>query len=906
MPLGPQKLILINAGRYDYAEVDLCGSLQIVGPNNTGKTTLINTLQLLYIDNQRHMDFGNYSPEQTRDYYFPNQYSYVLFECQGVRGRCVLGWRGTSKASGGEPERFTYEGPYEPEDFHDEGLKIRDPKAVSARLSRKQYTVLKDAQAHRETLLQATKREGDGLGLVALRSEDKYPQFRETLKNLLCLNSITQDQMRERLLMLAGLSGERHALDVRAIFGEGYDRLIERKQKLELFKQHRGDVESLLGQWVQRAQVRGEMLFRWSDLGAKRTHFGREHEKAIKQRITEAETAAKQIGELTSEISALRKRDTDLTEEKGVLKGRLDEIAKQAKEFVGFVEGLAQAAVKNVGGEVSRLQRRLEDSEKRTRDEAEKKLNLYREVVARKRQVIAKFGDAFVSLLRKELTDAELEPLARLFNFDLLLQPVGNAGIQLLNRAEFIRLLRGLSQRIAKGTYRDDNVVLPLPLTGHTMSELKDPDAVRERLAEDEETLKRWEGILDAINSREALKAELAAQQTELAGLQAKLFGWAQLQKQQQEVPQLTDDLKATEQAIATALADIELLDGRMETARKAKADAENGKRHEENLFNTVVGEFESHCLFPEFPGKPATPAEAIPDDFGAAISLFVRQQKQLVQLDQEIQNGLRKVELALGSDYSGADETETVRLLREELEALPDRETVLRQDWELAFHQMRATFDQVLRSMGDIRSAADRLNRAFAAVRVSNLKSVGMAVVEQADFVEPLRRMVNLQQPEFGDDTARLDAMVAGFRQKFQSNPLLRYSDLFTLRFTVTGDDGKPHHYHDFRQVESHGTTITIKVLFNLLVLRSLLREDASKQLLSEVPFFLDEIHSLDPVNRHAILSTARKLGFIAITAAPASVSEVDALYFLQPKQGRIVLRKRHQVGVKVKRPAA
>jgi hypothetical protein len=38
MPNGPRKLILIRAGRYDYAEVELSGSLQIVGPNNTGKT----------------------------------------------------------------------------------------------------------------------------------------------------------------------------------------------------------------------------------------------------------------------------------------------------------------------------------------------------------------------------------------------------------------------------------------------------------------------------------------------------------------------------------------------------------------------------------------------------------------------------------------------------------------------------------------------------------------------------------------------------------------------------------------------------------------------------------------------------------------------------------------------------
>jgi len=102
-------------------------------------------------------------------------------------------------------------------------------------------------------------------------------------------------------------------------------------------------------------------------------------------------------------------------------------------------------------------------------------------------------------------------------------------------------------------------------------------------------------------------------------------------------------------------------------------------------------------------------------------------------------------------------------------------------------------------------------------------------------------------------------------------------------------------HMYHDFRQIESHGTTITIKVLFNLLLLKDQLRRDDCA-----VPFFLDEIQTLDPANRHAILRTARQLGFIAITAAPEPVSEVDAIYFLQPQKGRIVLRHKHRATVK------
>src|SRR6266404_7704565 len=106
MANAPVSLILINSGPYIYAEVELAGSIQIVGRNNTGKTTLINTLQFLYIDDRRHMDFGSYTSEQTREFYFPNQYSYILFECLGATGQCVVGWRGQSKTSGADPERF--------------------------------------------------------------------------------------------------------------------------------------------------------------------------------------------------------------------------------------------------------------------------------------------------------------------------------------------------------------------------------------------------------------------------------------------------------------------------------------------------------------------------------------------------------------------------------------------------------------------------------------------------------------------------------------------------------------------------------------------------------------------------------------------------------------------------------
>ena len=138
--------------------------------------------------------------------------------------------------------------------------------------------------------------------------------------------------------------------------------------------------------------------------------------------------------------------------------------------------------------------------------------------------------------------------------------------------------------------------------------------------------------------------------------------------------------------------------------------------------------------------------------------------------------------------------------------------------------------------------------------------------------------------------------------RELLDKNPIIRISELFTLGVSVTGADNKVKHYHEFHQVESDGTTVTVKVLFNLLVLKSQLRKDDVA-----VPFFLDELESLDPANRRAVLQTAKALGFIAITASPSPVGEVDACYFLERQpSGRVKLTSTHRLDLRPKASAS
>jgi hypothetical protein len=899
MPNGPLKIILIRAGRYDYAEVELSASLQIVGPNNTGKTTLINTLQFLYVDDLRTMDFGSYSLEQTLAYYFPNQYAYVLFECLGVTGTCVLGWRGQSKAAGGDPERFSYLGPYEPDDFFTAAHEVREPREVSARLALKQFRLIKSAQEHREALLPPEGADGRGLGIVALRDADRFRRFRESLKDLLSLSTITQDQMRERLLTLADVRTDRPALDVRRVFGDDYDIIRRRRDALARFHKYEVQVRQLVEQFLELAQVRGELLTRWTDLRAKSARFQQAHEAALSALREKAEGLTSELMDLNAQTrNRGAERDACLSE-KGALAARLSQIEQQAKAFSDFNPDLARAAEQNLKNEEQRLKTLLGQAETESKEKAAQKIALFSDLVRHKEEAIANFNRLAITALRRQFSDDRLNQAFRILNFELLEKPLGADGIEAKDEQAVRRIIEEIGARVREGVYEDATVRIALGSERRSVSELADVDQLRAKLGEESATLRHWQGIWNAIADRERLASELKLTQTNLAQVQRQLVLYDEFVHVQAERPRLMAELRTIDSTIARLDGLLRELAQKQEETRSAREQALRATVQEENGFNEVMGRF-NQCLFPEFTAKPRE-VDELPEDFDPAIALFLKKQERERHLASEVTTSLKLIAQLIGESYNGADDAETVANLQAELEALPVKTEALEKDWSALVQGLRGLFAGVIKELDAVRSAVSDLNRQFARTQVSNLRAIKLDVLDAGDLVSWIKRLVNLEQPGLFDDDTQLDQTLRNFRQKLEGSPLISYAQLFSLQFTVVGEDGVAHHYQDFRQIESHGTTITIKVLFNLLVLRRYLREDQCL-----VPFFLDEIQALDPANRAAVLSTSRKLGFLAITASPEPVPEVEALYFLQPKQGRIVLRQRHRVGIQLQAPAS
>jgi hypothetical protein len=891
---GPLKVILIRAGRYDYAEVELAGSVQMVGPNNTGKTTLINTLQFLYVDDLRTMDFGSYSLEQTLAYYFPNQYSYVLFECLGGRGKCVVGWRGQSKASGGDLERFCYLGEYDPADFLAADQQVREPRDVTGRLSIKQFRQIRSAQEHREMLLPPEGGDDKGLGIVSLRDNNRFRRFRESLKDLLSLSSITQEQMRDRLLTLADVRTDVAALDVRKLFGEDYDLIKRRRDALARFKKHEPQVRQLVERSAELDGVRNELVARWTDLRQRRQDYEQSHRARLDELQATVAKEDEAIQLLNDElVDRNRERDTGISE-CGALQGKLSELDRLARSFEGFEPELARAAEQNAKNEELRLKNLLAQAHTESQEKVRQKIAQFTDLVKHKEQLIDNFDHLVVTELRKHFTEDELNRAFGILSFDLLELPLGADGVDIKDKEAALSFVRQISERIDTGRYRDSAVEILLRPGRRSLSELADVPVLKERLEEDRKTLTHWEGTLQAILERERLAEELKRQQTLLADVQRQLVLFDSYQQERAEEPKLRRDLQVLEARVKAVRAAIAGLEEKREAARGRRREAQQQHEQAEKAYNELMVRFDQ-CVFPSFSALPVKLSE-LPADLNQAITIYLKLQEKERRLHDEITNSLRLVAGLVGEEFTGADDVETIKNLHNELEALPVKSEALERDWNALIQGLRGLFAGVLKELDAVKLAAVDLNRQFGKIQVSNLQAIKLEVLEAGDLVSWIRKLVDIQQPGLFDEDTKLDQTLRNFRQKLEGSPLISYSQLFSLQFTVVGQDGVAHHYQDFRQIESHGTTIAIKVLFNLIVLRRYLREEQCV-----VPFFLDEIQALDPGNRAAVLSTSRKLGFLAITASPEPITEVESLYFLQPKQGRIILRQKHKVGIKL-----
>lgn len=285
-------------------------------------------------------------------------------------------------------------------------------------------------------------------------------------------------------------------------------------------------------------------------------------------------------------------------------------------------------------------------------------------------------------------------------------------------------------------------------------------------------------------------------------------------------------------------------------------------------------------------PSWLVVPFERESRDLDTLLELYERKHAEQVDIARQFAEEFRRIEQRTYGKYLGEDEAATLGNLQAEVEALDEREKAVQELWKSLAAGLQSAFKGLNRDLQTLASRIDELNRRLGRVSISNLARLRLILREHAEWTRRIKTVVEVEAMPLFFDSSVVSEAQNQLGELLNQHRRVELSDLFDLHFEVTSADGQTRRYPHLDSIESNGTTITIKVLINLLLLKGLLGDKEVS-----IPFYLDEASSLDRENLAAIVQEARKMGFVAVLASPEAMEAADSLYFLRENNGRIML---------------
>ena len=901
---GPRKLILIDSGVYPYAEIDLEESVHLSGRNNAGKSSLLNALQFLYIDDIKLMHFptSNFQGKTKPFYFKPGGRSTILVEADTKWGVRTVGFHGLGAAAGCDWQRFGFDGPYCKDDFVDpETQQPRPWDAVRARLAPAGYVELSQAQLR--AALRGSAGERGGFRLELVPGGGSYDTFIEVFRQLLTLRRSRPDDLKNLLIsvvepeLVSGDERGRGTVALGSVVGEDYAKAYAGNQRYEKIRAAEKIGLNLFGDYDRLRELQAllprtlrrsyrEAAARLADRTARAEEAQRAEDEA---RLAEGEWKQVRI-RLDQEIKGKE-------QELGRTKGRLEDAQALEERLLAEPKEMQEVRLRDLRQEAA--QARMDLSAFLGTDGAavlRARIHKHRQDQQACVQTSARLSaldqagarPSWMELL-EEYPDEERGPLLRLVNPAILMLPDGPDGLEIVEPRSLGRLLSVVSAASQDGIYKGAGLRVNLAALPSPGLSLEDP-TVRAREIENLETqaehlereIRRLEELERNSRAREKLVESLAAmdaQERTLSQSLANIAGWEEAAG---KLPALTAQLAELEGAAARLeAAREEAMDQHESNRTRARVEANRAaalSREAQELRGTILADLEQRAqamgldLSPD--ELPAGPAMTDPE-FTGALGQLAEAWSEATRLDQSVARRMEELDQQLDGMIAGDRETR-IEQLRDLIEGLPDQKAQLEAAWQHIAVIAKTSFSNLLRDFETLGARVTRLNRAMARFSVSNLSGIQLRLVENSSRTTVLRQFT--QEDGLFADRGLAEKAKLQVGDWISQGEVFRLFDLFRVELEVN-KDGEKEVYASL-DAESTGTAITLKVVFLAHLLRDLFRSRTEVRLL----IFVDEVDTLDDMNQETIRECARELGFTLIMASP-NPANANRLYFLRPE---------------------
>lgn len=880
---GIRRIVLINSARASLCELPIDAPLSLTGPNNIGKSSIINALQFLFLSDMNEMLFPGYPTESTKRHYFPTAESFVLAELATENGVFVIGAAGLGPVGAYDYQLFAYQGSLNRNDYIiGEGDKVRcaNLRGVEKNLLRRKI-VLRLLKRHemRQALMGQNLRVGGEpftIGMVRLKREtdDHYALFVRIFKNLLHMRDTTAAELKK---LFIDIFQPNATTDFVGKYHDVMRKVEELKQDLSVRASIADDVAKLAeinGQYQGHLLVMNRL---WAPIQTKYTALDSDHNDKIRRLEAEKQKAERAWQEKKASREPLQKRLVAIGEERAPVDAALKRIREgdnrfalvRSREDIERQREAAEAHYNEQRDALARLGARELPTVEREHREAQENLT-------RTNERLQAIGNNLFHWLASRFTERELVTFANLFSNDLLGHEIGSI-ITISDPEALEGAARDMLSRVKDEIYDDGRLRIDLQSIAHAdISSYLSEEKLRsdhahyaglvERLAQDLETARRRAAI-----EQECERA--AAQLAEGTQFLADYDAYHSEKANEADYGNTRRRLESAEEEIQDAL-------------RKLDGEVQQALGYVERLATRIKDETMRYNEIREL-NRKVRPADAqsaaseeprLPEDLLAMMETYVAAYEEVYGrgaaggrpigggLKREIQLLFETIEAKGGAQFArGNTPEEQIRSLQEAVSAISESRAAWKKAEEGAIQELGGALKVLRNAAEGFKSQVQTFNRRIGGDTISNLKKVAFDVQFTRHY-----QMVNdlVSSTELWGDAGKARTAFENLARSAGTEKL-GLDSLFTIGINVTQniDGNEETRAYPSLNVESEGTGLTVRMLVNMLLLSELRSPRKGQQV--RIPIYLDEASRLEEKNQRNIIAMADRLGFVPILAS-------------------------------------
>ena len=874
-------LTLLRSCTYDLAELDFRRgkSMQLVGGNNAGKSSIIYALNFLFVIHRNRMSFsaGKKADKVTMEYYFPEaEGSFIIFEIH-KRGKkyCIVVWRDGEM----NPQYARLQHAYDRTLFCTEtadGALI--PEKLTA-LKKKwvaagiQFEPLRNQREVFQTVYHTGRNNNAAVWLKNSGHGNAGRGFSQLYRYLIDTRLIDMNALRE-ILLLAD-----HREDTALQYGTSSLGTVDRLRRMQTRVHSLRAAEEDFNAFRENYRVLAEDRERLVHLSL---HFSYHCTRVRAQIQSES---GRHEEDLTTAEQDLERSEADLREAQksiGATTAQLEGKGRRATELDQRITAIAALpdaafltqAITNLRETTDAIRLQLADLKRNTEPvpSLEKRRATLTDDLAARRRERANVEHWLIHHLAG--SDTDRRRLLALLSVRITRADAGLLNQPLTTTDGPVRLFDGSFEWPAD---------LPLP-------DLTTPEALDAEIAEISTRLNRLDELLITARDQEKLRADLDAKIAALHRHEDEL-------RRREEGPDLRERRAAVDREIK------DLTDRRATAETTARQHEETVRRRRDAL--TIIREkaearrrglqqldaqqrrVEDMKIITD--GYDYSPRPLVDDQLTKVFNELDRQHRAVEKLSFAVGNDFRALRQALLSET--ASEEAFIEEVTGELAALEDRTrsiASLVDNISQTFATPAADLLNEYRKFGDF--ITKQFNRGLARRQISNVTGLRIELVDNERLHDDLRRISGLDLG--GNGLFQRDGGGMKILKRYiEQGKAITFSDLFTLQLKLTVN-GREKTVDLSKQIESDGTDRMLRLVIVMQVISRLVELGPD----NKVVVFIDEIATIDGKNRPQLVRFCAENHFYPIFAAPEMVEGFDRYVMISRSADGALVVDRHK----------